>query len=58
VDDDWLAELNLWEGDLLFIPWLERKEFFSAKFEYADGELRSYDVNFYGGELRSSQGSE
>ncbi len=47
VDDADLLNLKLWAGDLLFIPWLDRDEFFSAKFEYEDGVLRTYDVSFY-----------
>jgi 8-oxo-dGTP diphosphatase len=47
VDDDQLLALPLWEGDRVFIPWLERSDFFSAKFVYEDGALQSYDVNFY-----------
>jgi 8-oxo-dGTP diphosphatase len=43
-----LLNLNLWPGDRIFIPWLERSEFFSAKFLYQDGELVEHDVVFYG----------
>ena len=47
IDDDRLLKLNLWEGDRLFIPWLDRPQFFSAKFEYRDGRLVSHDVVHY-----------
>lgn len=47
VEDQQLLELNLWEGDRVFIPWLEQDRFFSAKFVYRDGKLVGYSVNFY-----------
>lgn len=47
IDDERLLSLNLWEGDLLFIPWLDEPKFFSAKFVYKDNQLKSHEVNFY-----------
>ncbi len=47
VDDDQLLDLELWEGDRTFIPWLRRRGFFSAKFEYDDGRLLGYEVFHY-----------
>ena len=47
IDDEKICELNLWEGDHLFFEWLDRREFFSAKFCYEDGKLLSHDVTFY-----------
>ena len=47
IDDTALMQLNLWEGDRIFIPWLERPGFFSGKFVYQDGELVSHQVVFY-----------
>lgn len=47
IADDELLDLNLWEGDRIFIPWLEREGFFSAKFVYDRGELQDYSVQFY-----------
>ena len=47
VDDDKLLDLNLWAGDRVFIPWLERPGFFSAKFIYEDYQFIDYDVTFY-----------
>jgi 8-oxo-dGTP diphosphatase len=47
IDDSALMQLNLWEGDRIFLPWLERPEFFSGKFVYHDGELISHQVAFY-----------
>ena len=47
IDNEQLLELNLWEGDRLFIPWLDQPKFFSAKFEYQNGKLLSHDVVHY-----------
>jgi 8-oxo-dGTP diphosphatase len=47
VDDAELTSLNLWEGDLIFLPWVERPGIFSGKFVYKDGKLVSHDVVFY-----------
>jgi 8-oxo-dGTP diphosphatase len=47
VEDEQLLALNLWEGDRIFIPWLDKPEFFSAKFVYKDGVYTSYEVVFY-----------
>ena len=48
VDDDKLAQLNLWEGDRIFLPWLDSQGFFSGKFVYRDGRLVDYQVIFHG----------
>ena len=47
VDDDALTRLNLWESDLIFLPWLEGGAFFSAKFEYEGDAMLGYSVNFH-----------
>lgn len=47
IDDDKLLDLNLWEGDKIFIPWLFQEKFFSAKFIYRNGNLVSHSVEFY-----------
>jgi 8-oxo-dGTP diphosphatase len=47
VDDDKLLALNLWEGDKLFLKWLEEVPFFSAKFIYKDKKLADHHVTFY-----------
>ncbi|HHM02192.1 MAG TPA: 8-oxo-dGTP diphosphatase [Caldithrix abyssi] len=49
---DWIAhekvlDLNLWEGDRIFIPWLAKNDFFSARFEYKDGKYQTHRVVFY-----------
>ncbi len=47
IDDDKLTELNLWEGDKLFLKWLEQDKCFSGKFVYKNGKLVSHEVYFY-----------
>jgi len=50
VPDRELLDLNLWEGDKIFIPWLAKDEFFSGKFTYREGVFEGHEVIFYGGE--------
>lgn len=47
IDDDLLLNLDLWEGDLIFLPWLERPGIFSGKFIYQDGKLVEHKAIFY-----------
>lgn len=47
IDNNKLLELNLWDGDIIFIPWLFQEKFFSAKFNYEKGEYKDYTVEFY-----------
>lgn len=47
IPNDKLTDLNLWKGDIVFIPWLFEDKFFSAKFNYENGEYKDYEVNFY-----------
>ena len=47
VDNTGLLSLNLWEGDRIFLPWLDQPGFFSGKFIYQDGRLLSHEVVFY-----------
>jgi len=47
IPNDELLELNLWDGDRIFLPWLDRPEFFSGKFVYDKGEFVDYKVEFY-----------
>ncbi len=47
IDDDKLTSLNLWEGDKIFLKWLNQDKCFSGKFVYKNGKLVSYEVNFY-----------
>ncbi len=47
IEDEKLLELNLWEGDKIFIPWLFEDKFFSAKFVYENKRFVDYEVHFY-----------
>ena len=47
VNDAELFDLDLWDGDRMFIPWLDHPGFFSGKFVYKNGQFVDYDVVFY-----------
>lgn len=47
IDDEQLLSLDLWAGDLIFLPWLEGAGIFSGKFVYREGELVDHQVVFY-----------
>jgi len=47
VDNQELQNLFLWEGDFIFLPWLEKPGFFSGKFTYRDNQLVSHEAVFY-----------
>jgi len=47
IQNDKLTEINLWDGDKIFIPWLYKEKFFSAKFNYVNGKFVDYQVSFY-----------
>lgn len=47
IENDKLLDLNLWAGDKIFLKWLDRDGFFSAKFVYDSGKLVSCEVVFY-----------
>lgn len=47
IEDSKILELNLWEGDYIFLPWKFENKFFSAKFKYVDKKLKDYSVQFY-----------
>jgi 8-oxo-dGTP diphosphatase len=47
IENTKLLDLNLWEGDKTFLPWLWEDKFFSARFTYLERELESWSVNFY-----------
>lgn len=48
VDDSELAQLNIPEGDRLFLRWLqENNQVFSATFTYEQGKLQNHTVIFY-----------
>lgn len=47
IPNNKLTEINLWEGDKIFIPWLFGDRFFSAKFNYKDKKYIDHEVFFY-----------
>ena len=47
VDNDKVMDLNMWDGDRVFLEWVATKKVFNAKIEYKDGELKKYNVDFY-----------
>ena len=47
IPNDRLQNLNLWEGDKIYMKWLKSRPFFSAKFVYKKGKLQKHDVIFY-----------
>lgn len=47
IDDNKLFNLNLWDGDKIFLKWLDRKKFFSGKFVYNNGKLLNHSVVFH-----------
>ncbi len=51
VPNELIYNLNLWPGDKIFMRWLFNNKFFSAKFNYEDGEFAGYEVKFYEHEI-------
>ena len=49
IDDERLLDLNLWEGDRIFLRWLDDDAFFSGRFDYVDGRFLRHSVVFYQG---------
>lgn len=47
IDDDALAGLELWEGDRIFLPWLQERRIFSARFVYDGPVLTGHTVSWY-----------
>lgn len=47
VPDADVLNLDIWEGDTVFLPWLEHPGVFSAKFVYEQGFFKNYSVSFY-----------
>lgn len=48
IPDDKIMDLNLWDGDRIFLPWLKRGAFFSGYFRYEAGRLVESSVEAYG----------
>ena len=47
IPDESILDLNLWQSDHIFMPWIRKRKFFSAKFEYEGDVMRGYDVVFH-----------
>jgi len=47
IPNEQLLKINLWDGDKIFIPWLDEEKFFSAKFNYKGKTFTDYSVEFY-----------
>lgn len=47
IADSELLGLNIWESDRIFLPWLKKPGYFSAKFIYREHKLHDYTVSFY-----------
>lgn len=47
VASDRVLDLNLWESDHIFMPWIGEGKFFSAKFKYEGDTMRGYEVVFH-----------
>lgn len=47
VNDAEVLNLNLWEGDRIFLKWLDQDKFFSGKFIYKNKQLVDHHVVFH-----------
>jgi len=47
INNNEILNLNLWEGDKIYLDWLNQDKFFSAKFIYKKRSLKDYNVIFY-----------
>ena len=47
ISDEKILGLNLWESDHIFFPWIQKEEFFSAKFVYEGDKMHRYEVIFH-----------
>lgn len=47
VDNDKVMDLNMWDGDRVFLEWVATKKVFNAKIEYKEEILDKYHVDFY-----------
>ncbi len=47
IPDEKITSLNLWDGDKIFLEWVDKDKFFSAKFNYKDGKYIDHSVCFY-----------
>ena len=47
IADNRLTQLPLWEGDPIFLKWLNEGRFFSGKFIYQNGQFIRHEVVFH-----------
>ena len=47
IPDEKILDLNLWDSDPIFMPWIESGVFFSAKFDYEGDSMTDYEVAFH-----------
>jgi 8-oxo-dGTP diphosphatase len=47
IPDEKILDLNLWESDHIFMPWIQAGKFFSAKFDYEGDKMRGHHVVFH-----------
>ena len=47
IDDENVMDLSMWEGDYIFLDWVKKGRFFSAKFVYKNNMLQDHTVVFY-----------
>jgi 8-oxo-dGTP diphosphatase len=47
IPDERINALNLWESDQIFMPWIQKGKFISAKFIYQGDQMKSYEVSFH-----------
>ena len=47
IEHDKVMSLPMWEGDAIFLKWLDQPRFFSAKFCYREGRLQHHTVSWY-----------
>jgi len=48
IENGELERIPLWEGDRIFMKWLNSEKFFSGKFIYDSGGFKSSSVVFHG----------
>ncbi len=48
IENAELMNLPLWDGDRVFMKWLDSEQFFSGNFVYSSSGFESYSVVFYG----------
>jgi len=47
IPEENVLDLHLWESDPIFMPWIQKGQFFSAKFESDGDTMRGYLVVFH-----------